>query len=332
MAPMEMTSFGTTDLKVSRIVLGTWVTGGWAWGGADDKASRAAILRSLELGVNFIDTAPVYGFGKSEKLVGQAIKEWGRRDSVVVATKCGLEWDEKERIRRNSKPERIRTEVEDSLARLGIDRIDLYQIHWPDPQTPFEDSMDAMVRLREEGKIGWIGLSNFQPEQIRACLDTGTVHSLQPPYNVFEREADREILPFCMASQIATLVYGGLCRGLLTGKFTGGEEFPRGDLRRGDPKFKPDRFKQYVKAVGEIGRIASSYGKTPAQFALRWALQQPGVTCVIAGARAPVQAEDNTGISGWAISEDDLRKVDHILTKHIKTPVGPEFMAPRLES
>jgi aryl-alcohol dehydrogenase-like predicted oxidoreductase len=135
-----------------------------------------------------------------------------------------------------------------------------------------------------------------------------------------------------MASQIATLVYGGLCRGLLTGKFTGGEEFPRGDLRRGDPKFKPDRFKQYVKAVGEIGRIASSYGKTPAQFALRWALQQPGVTCVIAGARAPVQAEDNTGISGWAISEDDLRKVDHILTKHIKTPVGPEFMAPRLES
>ena len=332
MAPMEMTSFGSTGLNVSRIVLGTWVTGGWAWGGADDKASQAAILKSLELGVNFIDTAPVYGFGKSERVVGQAVKEWGRRDSVVLATKCGLEWDEKERIRRNSSPGRIRAEVEDSLARLGVDRIDLYQIHWPDPQTPFEDSMEAMVRLREEGKIGWIGLSNFQPGQIKACLDAGPVHSLQPPYNLFEREADREILPFCLASHIATLVYGGLCRGLLTGKFTGDEEFPRGDLRRGDPKFKPDRLKQYVKAVGELQRIASSYGKTPAQFALRWALQQPGVTCVIAGARTPAQAEDNTGISGWAISNEDLKKIDGIVARHIKTPVGPEFMAPRLES
>jgi len=329
---MEMVSFGKTELNVSRIVLGTWVTGGWAWGGADDNASRAAILHSLELGINFIDTAPVYGFGKSEEVLGQALKDWGQRDSLVIATKCGLEWDEKERIRRNSKPERIRAEVEDSLSRLKIDRIDLYQIHWPDSQTPFEDSMEAMVRLREEGKIRCIGLSNFSPNQIRSCLDAGPVHSLQPPYNLFEREADREILPFCRNSEIATLVYGGLCRGLLTGKFAGSEEFPRGDLRRGDPKFKPDRFKQYVKAVSDFKKVASSYGKSQAQFALRWALQQPGVTCVIAGARTSAQVEENSGIAGWEISGEDLKKVDEILARHIKTPVGPEFMAPRLEA
>lgn len=332
MGPMEMAVFGKTGLQVSRIVLGTWVTGGWAWGGADDRLARAAVLKALERGVNFIDTAPVYGFGKSERLVGEALKEWGRRDSVVVATKCGLEWDEKERIRRNSKPERIRMEVEASLERLGVDCIDLYQIHWPDPQTPFETSMETMVRLREEGKIRCIGLSNFHPDQIRRCLDAGPVHSLQPPYNVFEREAEREILPYCAAHDIATLVYGGLCRGLLTGKFTGDEEFPRGDLRRGDPKFKPDRFKSYVKAVEEMKKMASAYGKTPAQFALRWALQQPGVTCVIAGARTPAQAEENAGISGWTISDEDVKRVDAILARHIKNPVGPEFMAPRLES
>ena len=274
----------------------------------------------------------MYGFGKSERVVGEALKEWGRRDSVAVATKCGLEWDEKERIRRNSKPERIRAEVEESLKRLGIERIDLYQIHWPDPRTPFEASMETMVRLRDEGKIRWIGLSNFQPDQIRSCLAAGPVHSLQPPYNLFERDAEKEILPFCAADRIGTLVYGGLCRGLLTGKFTGDETFPRGDLRRGDPKFKPDRFKQYVSAVREIGKIASSYGKTPAQFALRWALQQPGVTCVIAGARTAAQAEDNAGIGGWTIAEEDLKRVDSILAKHIRNPIGPEFMAPRLES
>jgi aryl-alcohol dehydrogenase-like predicted oxidoreductase len=326
---MEKIELGRTGLSVSRIVLGTWVTGGWAWGGADEEASKAAILRALELGINFIDTAPVYGFGKSEEVIGAALADWGSRDSVVVATKCGLEWDEKERIRRNSTPERIQREVEDSLHRLGVEYIDLYQIHWPDAQTPFEVSMETMVRLQEEGKIRFIGLSNFKPDQIQSCLDAGPIHSLQPPYNLFERDADSEILPFCQQHNIATLVYGGLCRGLLTGKFTGSEEFPRGDLRKGDPKFKPDRFRQYVKAVEDFRKLASHYGRTPAQFALRWALQQPGITTIIAGARTSAQVDDNIGISGWEISQEDLKKVDEILAKRIKTPVGPEFMAPR---
>lgn len=326
---MERVRFGRTELEVSPIVLGTWVTGGWAWGGADESASIAALLRAFELGINFVDTAPVYGFGTSERIVGEAVRQWGHRDALVLATKCGLEWDEKERVSRNARPQRIRAEIDGSLARLGVDTIDLYQIHWPDSRTPFDASMETLVRLQEAGKIRWIGLSNFSVEQMEACRRHGDVVSLQPPFNLFEREAEREILPYCVRSGLATLVYGGLCRGMLTGKFSGDEQFPRGDLRRGDPKFKPDRFKQYAKAVEDIRKIAAGYGKTVAQFSLRWALQQPGVTTVIAGARTAAQVEDNAGVSGWRITSEDLARVDAVLTRHIKTPVGPEFMAPK---
>lgn len=326
---MERVRFGKTDLDVSPIVLGTWVTGGWAWGGSDEEESVAALLKAFELGINFVDTAPVYGFGKSESLVGRAIREWGRRDDLVVATKCGLEWDEKERVSRNASPDRIRLEVDASLSRLGVDKIDLYQVHWPDTNTPFEVSMEALVKLQEVGKIRYIGLSNFNVSQIEACLNHAEVVSLQPPFNLFERGAEQDVLPFCQKNGIATLVYGGLCRGMLTGKFKGDEQFPRGDLRRGDPKFKPDRFMQYVKAVEELKKIAASYGKSVAQFALRWALHQPGVTTVIAGARTAAQVEENAGIAGWRIDQEDLAKVDAILSRHVKTPVGPEFMAPR---
>jgi len=326
---METVALGRTGLNVSVLVFGTWVTGGWAWGGADERDALNAILGGLEKGVNFIDTAPVYGFGKSEEIVGQALKEWGNRDSVVVATKCALEWDDaRQKIWRNSSPGRIRYEVDQSLKRLGVDVIDLYQLHWPDAKTPFEDSMEAMTRLRDEGKIRAIGVSNFDKEQMEACLKAGPLHTLQPPYNLFERGAEEETLPFCQEQDIGTLVYGGLCRGLLSGKFTGEEKFPKGDLRRGDPKFKPDKFKQYVKAVDAMKELAAKYGKTMPQFALRWALQQPGVTTVIAGARTPGQAEENAGVFDWRIEEEDLRKVEDILRKHVKTPVGPEFMAP----
>lgn len=327
---MKYVQFGKTDMEVSRVVFGTWVTGGWAWGGSDESESIRAIIRAFELGINFIDTAPVYGFGLSEEIVGRAIQQWGRRDDIVLATKCGLEWDDRQiHIRRNSSPERIRFEAEQSLKRLGVDCIDLYQVHWPDSDTPFESTMAALEKLRDEGKIRYIGLSNFNVDQIEACLKATTVSSLQPPFNVFERGSEKELLPFCESHELGTLVYGGLCRGLLTGKFTGDEKFPKGDLRRGDPKFKPDKFKQYVKAVNAMKKIAADYGKSMAQFALRWALQQAGVTTVIAGARTSAQLEDNVGISGWSITPEDLKKVDEILARHIKTPVGPEFMAPR---
>jgi aryl-alcohol dehydrogenase-like predicted oxidoreductase len=326
---MEKIRFGQTDLEVSVVVLGTWVTGGWAWGGANERDSIMAILRSLESGINFIDTAPVYGFGRSEMIVCKALKEWGQSRNVMIATKCGLEWDERENVQRNSSPERIMEEVDQSLQRLGVDCIDLYQIHWPDAKTPFEATMETLVRLRDSGKIRYIGLSNFDRAQIEACLKAGPVHSLQPPYNMFEREAENELLPFCRERGIATLGYGGLCRGLLTGKFTGDEKFPKGDLRRADPKFKPDRFKQYTKAVDALKKIASKYHKTAAQLALRWALRPEGVTTIIAGARTAQQAQDNVGVSDWRIAPEDLQKIEDILARHIKTPIGPEFMAPR---
>lgn len=323
----EMIRFGNTDLTVSRLALGTWVTGGWAWGGSDENEAKRAILRSFELGTNFIDTAPVYGFGKAEEIVGRALREWGR-DRIVVATKCGLQWDPRQRIRRNSSPERIFEEAEDSLKRLGIDVIDLYQIHWPDPAVPFEDSLGALLKLQEQGKVRYFGLSNFSRDQIEECLKTTQVYSLQPPYNMFEREAEREILPFCKEHGIAALAYGGLCRGLLTGKFTGREQFPKGDLRRNDPKFKPQMFEKFAAAADEIKAMAESYGTTTARFALQWAVQQPGVTCVLSGARTVRQAEDNAGGNGFEIAEKDLRAIEEILARHIDESVGPGFMSP----
>lgn len=313
---MERVPFGKTGMQVSPLVFGTWVTGGWAWGGSDEKECLAAILRGLELGINFIDTAPVYGFGKSEEIVGRAVGEWGR-DRVVIATKCGLEWDDRRRIRRNASPGRITNELDDSLRRLGVDSIDLYQIHWPDSQTVLDDSIDALTRAREQGKIRHIGVSNFNESELREAVRHGAALSLQPPYNMFEREAGKELLPICIENGLAVLAYGGLCRGLLTGKFKGDEHFPKGDLRRFDPKFKPDSLKKYVSAVEEIRKLAASYGKTPAQFALRWALMQPGITCVIAGARTARQAEDNAGVFGWTIEPEDLGKVEKILAEKI---------------
>jgi aryl-alcohol dehydrogenase-like predicted oxidoreductase len=328
---MDRVQFGQTDLDVSALALGTWVTGGWAWGGADEGESLRAVLRALELGINFIDTAPVYGFGRSERIVGKALKHWGQRERIVIATKCGLEWDDKENIRRNAGPERIRQEVDQSLTRLGLDYIDLYQVHWPDGKTLVEKSMEALVRLQEVGKIRYVGVSNFSSEQIMACQRVGHVASLQSPYNLFEREIEKEVLPFCHANGIATMAYGGLCRGLLTGKFDGEEKFPRGDLRRADPKFKPDRFKQYIKAVEQLKKLAGKYHRSVAQFALRWALQQPGITTVLAGARTAAQVEENVGVAGWQITPEDLEGVEGILKARIKTPIGPEFMSPRHE-
>ena len=327
---MEQVWFGKTGFKVSRLVQGTWVTGGWAWGGSDEKESLLAILRAFETGINFIDTAPVYGFGKSEEIVGHAIAQWGR-EKVTVATKCGLEWDQHRRIRRNSSPERIMDEAEQSLRRLGVDCIDLLQVHWPDRDAPFENSMRALTKLQEQGKIRCFGLSNFSREQVLEWLRTGPVYSLQPPYNMFERQAEKEVLPFCIGNEIPTLVYGGLCRGLLTGKFTGNETFPRDDLRRNDPMFKADRFKKYADAVKEIKAVAAEYGKTPAQFALRWAIHQPGVTCVIAGARTAKQAEENAGALDWEIRSSDLTRVDEILAERIGEPAGAVGASPAKE-
>ncbi|MGH7256429.1 MAG: aldo/keto reductase [Nitrospirales bacterium] len=318
-----------TGLKASVIGQGTWVMGGWLWGGAEDRESLATIRCALELGVNLIDTAPIYGHGRSEELVGKALAESGRRDDVILATKVGLNWNpEKTLVWRESTPARIQFEIEASLRRLRTDRIDLYQVHWPDTKVPFEQTMETLVGLQRQGKIRFIGLSNFDVAQMARCLAVAPVQTLQPPYNLFERGIEADILPFCRRRHIGTLIYSPLCRGLLSGKYRGTETFPAGDVRAMDPKFQPDRFPAYVTCVDQLKALARRGGRTVGQLAIRWCLEQPGVTVALCGARRPDQLNDHTGAVGWSLTTADLETIDRIVTETDAVKVGPEFMAP----
>lgn len=312
------------------IGLGTWVMGGSLWGGAEDRESLETIREALALGVTLIDTAPVYGYGRAESLVGRALAETGTRDRVLVSTKVGLEWNDARTItRRNSSRVRILQEIEDSLRRLRTDRIDLYHIHWPDANTPFEESMQTLLELKRRGVVRAIGLSNFTVEQMRRCLDVGPVDVVQPPYNLFEREVERGILPFCLARNVPTMVYGALCRGLLTGKYRGDESFGAGDVRAMDPKFQGQAFRQYADCARRLRPLAARHGKTLSQLAVRWCLDRPGVTAALCGARRPDQIRDNAGAVGWTLSAAELEEIERIVEARITAPVGPEFMAPR---
>jgi aryl-alcohol dehydrogenase-like predicted oxidoreductase len=322
---------GNSGLQVPPIGLGTWAIGGFLWGGTEEKKSEEAILASVQSGVTLIDTAPIYGFGLAEEFIGKTLKEHALRQQVFLASKCGLEWSKDKRIiRRNSAPEQIRFEIEHSLKRLQTDVMDLYQIHWPDSKVPFADSLQMLDDLKREGKIRAYGVSNFSAQQLQDCIDAKApqLASNQPPYNIFEREAEKEILPFCHEHKIGTLTYGALCRGLLSGRITKETEFPVGDIRRIDPKFKPDKRPQYLKAVERLKKIAEKKNCTVGQLAIAWTFQQPGVTCALVGARNAKQAESNAGALSVELNQNDFDEVDRILKIEIKTPVGPDFFAP----
>lgn len=323
---MEYITIPGTDLKASRTGLGTWAIGGWMWGGTDEKESILTIRRAFDAGITLIDTAPVYGFGRSEEIVGKALKGLDR-SQVVVATKVGLEW-EGNKVFRNSTRQRIRREVEDSLRRLGVDTIDLYQVHWPDPLVPMEDTAGEMSRLIEEGKVIAVGVSNHSPEEMDAFGKAVRLSTAQPPYNLFERGIEEEILPYCSDKGIALLTYGALCRGLLSGRMRPDTRFVGDDLRKWDPKFKEPRFGHYLEAVGRLDDFANKrHGKTVMALAVRWILDQ-GVEMALWGARHPSQLDAVDEATGWALTEDDFKEIDGILTEAIPDPVGPEFMAP----
>ena len=252
---MEFVAIPGTSLSVSRVALGTWAIGGWMWGGTDDEESIRTIQTALDNGVNLIDTAPVYGFGHSEQIVGKALATDGRRQRAVIATKTGLDWRDGKPFR-NASRVRIVKEVEDSLRRLRTDVIDIYQVHWPDPNTPIEETAQAMAELHQAGKIRAIGVSNFSTEQMGAFRAVAPLHSAQPPYNLFEREAEKDVLPYCRDNSIATLAYGSLCRGLLSGRVKADRAFAGDDLRRSDPKFQPPRLEQYLRAVERLDASA----------------------------------------------------------------------------
>src|SRR5216683_3941145 len=324
---METIEIGGPDILASRIALGTWAIGGWMWGGSDGRSATSTIQVAIDHGVNLIDTAPVYGFGLAEEIVGRALAANGRRKRILIATKCGLEW-RNTRVRRNASAARIGEEVEESLKRLKTDYIDLYHLHWPDPVVPIEETAGAFAKLLQEGKIRAIGVSNLDRVQTQRFRQIAPVRTTQPPYNLFEREIETDLLPYAKATGLVVLAYGALCRGLLSGRMSAATRFAGDDLRRVDPKFQQPRFNQYLAAVSALDAFArKNFGKNVLALALRWVLDQ-GQTIALWGARRPDQLDAIAQVTGWSLDEPAKREIDGILRDTITSPVGPEFMAP----
>ncbi|MFT8675904.1 MAG: aldo/keto reductase [Acetobacter sp.] len=311
-------------MPASRIALGTWAIGGSMWGGADDVNAAKTVEEALAVGINVIDTAPVYGFGHSEDVIGRALET--HRDRVILATKVGLDWQDG-KVFRDSRGARIADEIEASLRRLRTDRIDLYQVHWPDPKTPIEETARALEKLVQDGKVRALGLSNFSPEQMDEFRKFAPVAAIQPPYNLFEREIEGTVLPYAKTNGLVVLAYGPLCRGLLSGRMTAQTTFTGDDLRKADPKFQSPRFGQYLKAVADLQAIADRHGKSMLALAVRWVLDR-GPTIALWGARKPEQISGVQEVFGWSLSAQDMNEIDAILARDITDPVGPEFMAP----
>ncbi|MGB9391389.1 MAG: aldo/keto reductase [Xanthobacteraceae bacterium] len=324
---MERIEIGKSGPTTSRIGLGTWAIGGWMWGGTDEAQSIATIRSAVERGISLIDTAPAYGFGRSEEIVGKALAEGSLRDKVQIATKVGLAWKDG-KVFRDSRPARIRKEIEDSLRRLRTDYIDLYQVHWPDLETPIAETARTLADLRRQGKIRAIGVSNYSPAQMDAFRAVASLDAVQPPYNLFEREIDGDVLPYAKHTALTVLSYGALCRGLLSGRMTADTKFDGDDLRKVDPKFQGQRFRQYLAAVDQLKKLAQErFGKSVLALAVRWVLDQ-GPTIALWGARNPSQMDPIAEIDGWHIDAATKREIDAILKRNITDPVSPSFMAP----
>jgi len=325
---MEYTQVSNLDFEISRVTLGTWAIGGWQWGGTDREESIRTIRKAIDMGVTTIDTAPIYGFGKSEELVGEAVRQHGNREELQIATKLGLEWDEQQNVRRNASRDRILKEVSDSLRRLQTDYIDIYQIHWPDLQTDFKETAETMAELLDEGKIRAIGVSNYSVDQIKEFQKTAPVHTSQPPYNLFERGIEKNLLPYCKQNNITLLTYGALCRGLLSGKMDENWEFKKGDLRRNtDPKFQGETFIRHLEAVEKLKKYASeNLNKKVLHLAVRWVLGK-GVDSAIWGARRPEQVTFNK-VTGWKLTAEQIEEIESIVEETVEDPIAPAFMAP----
>jgi len=318
---METRTLGPTDLELTPVILGTWALGGWMWGGTARNKPDEAVSTALDAGINCIDTAPVYGFGLSEELVGQAVR--GRRDRVLLATKCGLVWngeggspfettdlDGRPRtVLRCLRKDSILRECDESLRRLGTDVIDLYQCHWPDPDTPLAETMEALLTLRERGKIRWFGVSNFSVSQMEECLRAAEIGSNQVKYSLLSRGIEEDVLPFCREHGVGVLAYSPMEMGLLTGKIGMDHEFPESDVRRSGPWFQPERRKQVLDAVGEMSKIADKYDASPAEISVAWIAAQPGVTAAIAGARNGGQAASAAAAARISLEPEDTAEI-----------------------
>jgi aryl-alcohol dehydrogenase-like predicted oxidoreductase len=324
---MKKVTLPATDVKITPLTFGAWAIGGWFWGGAEEKESIRAIESAIENGMTTIDTAPVYGFGQSEEFVGKAIK--GKRDKVQILTKFGLRWDietpnlhfEKTKdnqgnelsIYRLGKKESVIKECDDSLRRLKTDHIDLFQQHWPDSTTPVEETMEALEILKQQGKIKAGGVSNYSAEQMAEADNYFKLASNQVPYSMVLRDIEKELVPYCMKNDKAIIVYSPLQRGILTGKINSDYTFNEGDHRPNTPFYKEPNLSRINRLLEEIKPIAESKNASLAQLVIRWTLAQPGITCVLVGARNEKQVLENIKAAELKISSDEMKIINEKL-------------------
>jgi len=299
---MELRQVGRSDLKVSVLSLGCWAMGAdesdIGWGKVKDEESIASVHAAIDAGINLFDTAEEYGNGKSEEVLGKALK--GNREKVIISSKV---------YTNHLKKEDVIKALEGSLKRLGTDYVDIYYIHWPNPEIPLSETMEALLKLKEKGEIRVIGVSNFDVNQITECLKLGRIEALQPPYNLFWRHIEENLVPFCMKNEISIFTYSPLAQGLLTGKFKSPEE-KFDNIRSHDLLFQGETFRVALEQVERLREIAKRYRKTPAQTALNWTLNQPGITSLIVGAKRPRQLMENIGAVDWGLSQEDISAMD----------------------
>jgi aryl-alcohol dehydrogenase-like predicted oxidoreductase len=317
---MDQVTLGRSGLRVSRICFGTWQFGG-EWGSTEERESTAAIRRALELGINFFDTAQAYGFGASEELLGNALRDElrSRRDDLVIATKGGLR-QVGDGVERDSSPEFLRSGVEHSLRHLGVDHIDLYQVHWPDPDTPIAETAGALEELVQEGKIRHVGVSNYSAEQMEEFERVRPVETLQPPYHLFRRDIEEDALPWAREHDVGVLVYSPLAHGLLTGKFDEDTSFPEDDWRSSSDVFDGDEFRTNLEKVRELERYAQEEGMSVTELAVAWTLAQPGVHVAIVGARKPSHIEGSASAADVELSAEQIERIERIMDGAV--PVG----------
>jgi aryl-alcohol dehydrogenase-like predicted oxidoreductase len=312
---MKTRQLGTNGPHLTEIGFGAWAIGGpwkFGWGPVDDNESIEAIHRAIDFGVNWIDTAAAYGLGHSEEVVGKAIK--GRRDKVFIATKCSQVWDERGNVRTHASAKSIVQEIDKSLQRLQTDYVDLYQIHWPDWETPIEESWNAMANLQKEGKVRWIGVSNFGVDLLERCEKIAHVQSLQTIYNLLERGIEQDIIPYCASHGIGIVAYSPMQSGLLTGTFDMTTLAPD-DWRHKSEKFNEPKYSRGLRAVERLRPIAQKYGKSVGQLAIAWVLTHKTITSAIVGARRREQIEQDLGGAGWVIDSVDMKTIDELLNE-----------------
>lgn len=323
---MQTRKLGNSDLQITPLGVGAWAIGGggmpFAWGPQDDGDSIGAIHAALDHGINWIDTAPIYGLGHSEDVVGRALK--GRSNRPYVFTKCSIVWDDKREVTRSLKRDSIRRECEDSLRRLQIDAIDLYQLHWPDPEPDIEEGWRALAELQKEGKVRWIGVSNFKPAQLALMEAIAPVTSNQPPYSILSPDIEAEILPYCGAHNIGLIVYSPMKSGLLTGAMTRERiaAMPEDDFRQRTISFKEPLLTRNLNLVELLREIGKRHGRTPGEVALAWTLRRPEVTGAIVGMRSPKQVEGVVGAAAFRLSTGEVDEIANFLRENTAAAVA----------